>query len=134
MPKEFSRTQRLGGQVQRELAQVIQQELRDPRVGFVTISAVELSRDLSHAKVFVTLMDPAQDVAETLRALNKAAGFLRRHLGQRMVMRSLPELRFVFDKSLDEGSRIDELLHQVAAEKKKDPVADTDTDGDKERD
>ncbi len=131
MPKEFNRTQRLGGQIQRELALIIQQELRDPRVGFVTISAVELSRDLSHAKVFITLMDPAQDVAETLTALKKAAGFLRHLLGQRMVMRVLPELRFVFDKSLDEGSRIDALLHQVAAEQKRDSDSE---DDDKEQD
>lgn len=120
MAKEFSRTQRMGGQIQRELALIVQQEIRDPRVGFVTISAVELSRDLSHAKVFITVMDPAQDVAETLKVLNKASGFLRKLLGQRMVMRSLPELRFAYDKSLDEGSRIDALLHRVAAERKKD--------------
>lgn len=120
MAKEFSRTQRMGGQIQRELALIVQQEIRDPRVGFVTISAVELSRDLSHAKVFITVMDPAQDVAETLKVLNKASGFLRKLLGQRMVMRSLPELRFSYDKSLDEGSRIDALLHRVAAERKKD--------------
>ncbi len=119
MAKEFSRTQRMGGQIQRELALIVQQEIRDPRVGFVTISAVELSRDLSHAKVFITVMDPAQDVAETLKVLNKASGFLRKLLGQRMVMRSLPELRFAYDKSLDEGSRIDALLHRVAAERKK---------------
>lgn len=120
MAKEFSRTQRMGGQIQRELALIVQQEIRDPRVGFVTISAVELSRDLSHAKVFITVMDPAQDVAETLKVLNKASGFLRKLLGQRMVMRSLPELRFTYDKSLDEGSRIDALLHRVAAEREKD--------------
>lgn len=120
MAKEFSRTQRMGGQIQRELALIVQQEIRDPRVGFVTISAVELSRDLSHAKVFITVMDPAQDVAETLKVLNKASGFLRKLLGQRMVMRSLSELRFSYDKSLDEGSRIDALLHRVAAERKKD--------------
>lgn len=124
MAKEFSRTQRMGGQIQRELALIVQQEIRDPRVGFVTISAVELSRDLSHAKVFITVMDPAQDVAETLKVLNKASGFLRKLLGQRMVMRSLPELRFSHDKSLDEGSRIDALLHRVAAERKKDEDKD----------
>lgn len=118
MAKEFSRTQRVGGQIQRELAQMIQQELRDPRVGFVTISDVEVSRDLTHAKIFVTLLDPKQDVEATLHALNKAGGFLRRQLGKRIVMRVLPELHFVYDNSLDTGARVDELLHRVAAEQR----------------
>lgn len=120
MAKEFSRTQRVGGQIQRELAQMIQQEVRDPRVGFVTVSEVEVSRDLSHAKVFVTLLDPKQDVAATLTALNKASGFLRRLLGKRIVMRVVPELHFVYDDSLDTGSRVDALLHKVAAEERGD--------------
>ena len=120
MAKEFSRTQRVGGQIQRELAQMIQQEVRDPRVGFVTVSEVEVSRDLSHAKVFITLLDPKQDVAATLAALNKASGFLRRLLGKRIVMRVVPELHFVYDDSLDTGSRVDALLHKVAAEERGD--------------
>lgn len=127
MAKEFSRTARVGGQIQRELAQMIQQELRDPRVGFVTLSDVEVSRDLSHAKVFITLLDPKQDVAATLEALNKAGGFLRRSLGKRIVMRVVPELHFVYDSSLDTGARVDALLHRVAAEQAKstDETADS---------
>lgn len=120
MAKEFSRTQRVGGQIQRELAQIIQQEVRDPRVGFITISEVEVSRDLGHAKIFVTLLDPKQDVVETLRALNKAGGFLRKLLGKRIVMRVVPELHFVYDNSLDTGARVDALLHRVAAEQRDD--------------
>lgn len=120
MAKEFSRTQRVGGQIQRELAQIIQQEVRDPRVGFITISEVEVSRDLGHAKIFVTLLDPKQDVVETLRALNKAGGFLRKLLGKRIVMRLVPELHFVYDNSLDTGARVDALLHRVAAEQRDD--------------
>lgn len=119
MPKEFSRTQRVGGQIQRELAQMIQQELRDPRVGFVTLSDVEVSRDFAHAKVFITLLDPKQDIDATLQALNKAGGFLRRLLCKRIVMRVVPELHFVYDNSLDTGARVDALLHQVAAEQRK---------------
>jgi ribosome-binding factor A len=118
MAQEFSRTQRVGGQIQRELAQIIQQELRDPRLGLVTISAVEMSKDMTHAKVFITLMNPEQDVDETLKVLKKASGFLRRALGKRIVLRVLPELHFAFDSSLDEGMRVAALLKTVAAEPK----------------
>jgi ribosome-binding factor A len=118
MAQEFSRTQRVGGQIQRELAQIIQQELRDPRVGLVTISAVEMSKDMGHAKVFITLMNPDQDVAETIKVLKKASGFLRRALGKRIMLRVLPELHFVYDSSLVEGLRVSALLDAVAAERK----------------
>ena len=117
MVQEFSRTQRVGGQIQRELAQIIQQELRDPRLGFVTISAVEVSKDMTHAKVYITFMDPDQDVGETLKILKKASGFLRRMLGKRIQLRVIPDLHFVYDSSIDEGMRISALLDAVAAER-----------------
>ena len=120
MAQEFSRTQRVGGQIQRELAQIIQQELRDPRLGLVTVSAVEVSKDMTHAKVFITFMNPDQDVTETLKVLKKASGFLRRALGKRIVLRVLPELHFAHDSSLDEGMRVEALLKSVAAEAKDD--------------
>lgn len=122
MVHEFSRSQRVGGQIQRELAQIIQQELRDPRLGLVTISAVEVSKDMTHAKIFITLMNPEQDVDETLKVLKKASGFLRHALGKRIVLRVIPELHFAYDSSLDEGMRVSALLDAVAAER----------DGDKE--
>jgi ribosome-binding factor A len=118
MAQEFSRTQRVGGQIQRELAQIIQQELRDPRLGLVTVSAVEVSKDMTHAKVFITVMNPEQDVDETLKVLKKASGFLRRALGKRMLLRLIPELHFAYDSSLDEGMRVSALLDAVAAERK----------------
>ena len=118
MAQEFSRTQRVGGQIQRELAQIIQQELRDPRLGLITLSAVEMSKDMSHAKVFITVMNPEQDVDETLKLLKKASGFLRRALGKRMMLRVIPELHFAYDSSLDEGMRVSALLDTVAAERK----------------
>ncbi len=117
MVQEFSRTQRVAGEIQRELAQIIQQELRDPRLGLVTISAVEVTKDMAHAKVFITLMDPDQDVAATLKVLKHASGFLRHALGKRILLRVLPELHFVYDSSLDEGMRISALLNAVAAER-----------------
>ena len=117
MVQEFSRTQRVAGEIQRELAQIIQQELRDPRLGLVTISAVEVTKDMAHAKVFITLMNPDQDVTATLKVLKKASGFLRHALGKRILLRVLPELHFVYDSSLDEGMRISALLDAVAAER-----------------
>jgi len=120
MVQEFSRTQRVGGQIQRELAQIIQQELRDPRLGLVTISAVEVSKDMTHAKVFITLMNPEQGVDETLKVLKNASGFLRHALGKRIVLRVIPELHFVYDRSLDEGMRVSALLDAVAAEREGD--------------
>ena len=116
MAQEFSRTQRVGGQIQREIAQIIQQELRDPRVGLVTVSAVEMSKDMTHAKVFITLMNPEQDVTETIKVLKKASGFLRRELGKRIMLRVIPELHFIYDSSLDQGMRVSALLSSVAAE------------------
>jgi len=118
MAQEFSRTQRVAGQIQRELAQLIQQELRDPRIGLVTISAVEVSKDMSHAKVFVTFMDAGQDVNSSLKILKKAAGYLRHALGRRIVLRVTPELHFVYDRSLAEGQRVSALIDAVAAERR----------------
>jgi ribosome-binding factor A len=82
MAKEYSRTQRIGDQMQRELAQLIRREVKDPRVGLVTITAVEVSRDVGHAKIFITVMgqDNAEDIAQSIKVLNAAAGFLRMQL------------------------------------------------------
>lgn len=117
MAQEFSRTQRVGVQIQRELAHIIQQELSDPRVGIVTISAVEMSKDMAHAKLFITIMNPDQDVTETIKVLKKASGFLRRCLSKRVKLRVTPELHFVYDSSLAEGMRVSALLAAVAAER-----------------
>ena len=80
MAQEYSRTQRVADQIQRELAALIQREVKDPRVGMATVSAVEVSRDLSHAKVFVTILNGGEDpqeITESVKALNNASGFLR---------------------------------------------------------
>jgi len=84
MAKEYSRTQRIGDQMQRELAQLIRREVKDPRVGLVTITAVDVSRDVGHAKIFITVMgvEGAEDISQTLKVLNSAAGFLRMQLGR----------------------------------------------------
>ena len=115
MSKEFSRSRRVGEQIQRELAQLIQQEVKDPRVGFVTVSAVDLSRDLSVAKVFISPFNKEQDIKEILAVLTKASGFLRREIGRRIKMRIIPELRFVHDVSIERGSELSSLIDQAVA-------------------
>ena len=117
MPREFNRSERVSGQLRRELATLVQREVKDPRVGFVSISDVEVTRDLSHAKVFVTVFeeDKAQ---ESIKALKHAAGYLRRRLGQELRIRSVPELHFHHDASVETGARMDELIaNAVAADK-----------------
>jgi len=100
MPKEYERTRRVAEQIQRELAILIQQELKDPRLGMLTISAVQVSKDMSTAKVFITVFNEAQDREKTLAALQHAAGFLQHELGRSLSLRSIPKLRFVYDESI----------------------------------
>ena len=120
MPKEYSRTQRIGDQMQRELSQLIQREIKDPRVGLVTVTAVEVSRDLSNAKVFVTVMgreaDDASAVEESRKVLQGAAGFLRMQLGKAMQLRTIPQLRFHYDASIRRGVELSALIERAVAE------------------
>jgi ribosome-binding factor A len=113
MPRDFPRTRRVGEQMQRELSALIRQEVKDPRVGMVTVSAVEVTRDLAHAKVFITVLGDAETRDASLAALNKAAGFLRHELGQRMLTRTVPQLRFVYDESIERGSRLSALIDRA---------------------
>jgi len=118
MPKDFSRPRRVAEQIQRELAMLIQREINDPRVGMVTVSAVEVTRDLSLAKVFITVLDDSQDIKVTLAALEHAAGFLRHELGQRMKMRTVPSLRFKHDESIRRGAELSHLIDEAIAKDK----------------
>ncbi len=116
MAREFSRNRRVGEQMQRELALLIQQEVKDPRLGMVTVSAVEVTRDLAHAKVFVTVMNAdAAHVKVSLDVLGHAAGFLRRELARRMLLRAVPELHFVYDESIERGASLSSLIDQAIA-------------------
>jgi ribosome-binding factor A len=109
--KEFSRTQRMGDQIQRELAQLIQQQVSDPRVGMVTVSAVKLSKDLAHAKIFITVLDDKQDPASSIKILNGAVGFLRHELARRTLMRVIPRLRFIYDPTVEHGANLSALIN-----------------------
>ncbi len=114
MPRDFNRSERVAGQIRRELAQLIQHEVKDPAIGFISLSDVEVTRDLAHAKVFITVFQ--SDKAEsTLEALRHAAGYLRRRLGQEMRIRSVPELHFHHDASVETGQRMDSLIDAALA-------------------
>lgn len=110
MAREFSRTERLGSQLQRELSLLLRDAVKDPRLGMVTVQEVRVVRDLSHAKVFFTVMGGELDVVASARLLNDAAAFLRRELGHILKIRAIPQLHFVHDESIERGSRLSALI------------------------
>ena len=118
MPREFSRVPRVGDYLRRELAGFIQTQMRDPRVGMVMVNDVEVSRDLAHAKVFVTVVgkDSEQEAREVITVLNDAAGFLRSRLAQESTMRTTPRLSFVYDSSVLRGQNLSRLIDKAIAE------------------
>ncbi len=116
MSKEYSRTQRVADYLQRELAALIQHEVRDPRVGMVSITGVNVSRDLGYAKVYFTRLgsDSTEEAAEAIEVLNRAAGFLRSQISRDSTMRSVPQLRFYFDTSVGRGRDMEALIRRAA--------------------
>ncbi|ANQ85269.1 30S ribosome-binding factor RbfA [Azoarcus olearius] len=116
MPKEYSRSQRVVEQIRRELAELIRLEVKDPRVGFITLTDVEISPDYAHAKVFFTSMTGEESVPEILQGLRRASGFLRRELGRRVRIHTTPELHFHYDRSVEEGSRLSRLIDDAVRE------------------
>jgi ribosome-binding factor A len=111
-PRDFNRSERVAGQIRRDLATLLQKELKDPEVGFVSLSDVEVSRDLSHAKVYITCFDP-ESAPTSIKALKRAAPFLRSRLAKMMRMRHVPELHFAHDDSVEKGSHIDDLISKA---------------------
>lgn len=115
MPKDYPRGQRIAEQIQRELSEIIRLEVKDPRVGLITLTGVEVTQDNEHAKVFFTsLGEPVQQEAAA-RALNHAAGFLRSMLAQRLMLRTVPQLRFDYDVSVERGVRLSQLIDEAVA-------------------
>ena len=109
-----ARSARIADQIQRELAEVVRTELRDPRVGsLVTFTGVELSRDQSHAKVFFTVLGAQSDIDHALEGLQRAAGFLRSQIAHRLSTRSVPELHFHYDESVERGMRLSKLIDEA---------------------
>lgn len=117
MAQEYSRIQRVGDYLKRELALLIQQSVRDPRVGMVNINEVEVSRDLAHAKAYVTFVGERSndERIEALKALNKAGGFLRSQIAATNHMRTTPRLFFVFDISVQRGAELSALIDRAVA-------------------
>ncbi|TVP88402.1 MAG: 30S ribosome-binding factor RbfA [Thioalkalivibrio sp.] len=114
--RDYQRSDRVGDQMQRELAELIRQEVKDPRVGMVTLSGVEVSRDLAYAKVFFTQLGGEAKGREAEQGLNHAAGYLRRELGARMRLRAVPQLRFIYDDTPERGARLSALIDSAIAE------------------
>lgn len=110
------RPQRVALEIQHEISMILTRGLKDRRVGFVTITGVEMSKDLRHAKVFYSTMGSEKDRKESGAALNHAAGWIRHELGQRIRMRFLPEIVFYEDTSIAYGEKIDQLLDQIREE------------------
>jgi ribosome-binding factor A len=107
------RTQRLALQMQQEISMMLYRGVKDPRIGLVTITGVDLSPDLRHAKIYFSAMGNDQRKKESLEALNHAAGWIRRELGQRIRMKYSPELVFRVDTSQEYGEHIDQLLDEI---------------------
>jgi ribosome-binding factor A len=107
------RTGRVGEQIKKELSLLIQSELKDPRIGFVTVTGVEVTNDLSQAKVYLSVLGDEEQKQASLKGLDKANGFLRSELGKRIRLRHVPELIFKIDESIAYGSRIEKLLSDI---------------------
>ena len=114
--KRSGRPEKLGDLIQRELSDLLRRELRDPRVGMITLTGVDVSPDLSHAKVFFTTLSEAH-VAEAHEGLTRAAGFLRSQLARRIKLYTTPELRFVYDESVERGDRLSRLIDSASPKK-----------------
>lgn len=110
MARNSSRPERIADQIQRDLAELIRSEVKDPRVGMVTLTGVEVSNDYRHAKVFFTILGDAAVVARVQRGLDKASGFLRSQLAKGLGLRIVPELHFVYDESVERGVRLSRLI------------------------
>jgi len=119
MAREFKRTDRVGSQMQRELAELLRTGLDVADLGMVTIQEVRVVRDFSHAKVFFTLLASKLNEAEATKLLNQAAPSLRYDLGQKMRLRSLPKLQFVYDVSVEQGAHLTNLINRAVASDKK---------------
>ena len=113
---DYKRTDRIGALMQREISDILQRQIKDPRVGFCTVTHVEVSSDLRHAKVHVSIMGDETQHQSSMAGLKNAAGFIRREIGQRLSLRYTPEIRFIRDKSVDYILTVDKLLKEIETE------------------
>ena len=120
MKRHNPRAARLADEIQRELARLLRDEVKDPRVGMVTITAVEVAADLGHAKVYVTTLAGREHAADTLKALQRTSGFLRSEVAKRLSTYSVPQLAFAYDDSIESGMRLSKLIDDAVASDRKD--------------
>ena len=125
-----SRPERVADQIRAEVTNIISRELHDPGVGFVTVTRVQVTPDLQHARIFYTSLGDAEARKNSGRALERAAGFMRRQIGQRLRLRRAPEIHFEFDESIGHQDRVEQLLKEIADEQatQPDPGDTSDTD------
>ena len=114
--RSVQRSERLADLIRAEIAEIIARDLKDPRIGFTTITAVRLSKDRQHAKVFFSVLGSDEQQKETLKGLNSAVGFIRREVCQRLRLRILPEIRFVLDRTGEASARIERLFDQIKSD------------------
>jgi ribosome-binding factor A len=131
MPRDFKRTDRIADQIQRDLADLIRSNLKDPRLGLVTVNDVRVARDMGYADVYITLLSvddlkpDSPEIIQTVKILNGAAGFLRTELGKIIRLRTIPKLRFFFDETVRQGRQMDSLI-QKARQKDQQLASDSD--------
>ncbi|MYL24864.1 30S ribosome-binding factor RbfA [Vreelandella massiliensis] len=133
--REFKRTDRVADQLQKELAVLIQREVKDPRLGMVTVSGVDVSRDLGYADVYITLLgeQAPERIKENLQVLKRAAGFLRSQIAKRVKLRHVPELRFHYDESVVRGQQLSSLIDEAVASDRDRQGDDDEVDGEETR-
>jgi len=120
------RLDRLGGQIQEEVSDIILRKLRDPRIGFVTVTKVRVSADLSYASIYISVMGGAEDIDRSLESLEGASSFIRSEMGRRLKIRHIPEIRFHYDDTEIKGARIDSLLKRLKESRDdRDPQVDS---------
>jgi ribosome-binding factor A len=125
MPREFTRSDRVAAQLQRELAELLRTRINDPALGMVTLNSVEVTRDMSLAKAYVSFLGAREDAKACIKILMHSVPYLRHELGKSMRMRVMPELRFVHDESIERGMRIQALLHGVEGPRDADEADET---------
>ena len=118
MPREFLRSDRMAEQLRRELAEIVRDEIKDPRLGFVSFTEVRMSRDLSHAVIYCSLFNSERQ-QEAIDVLNRAVGFIRKEIGSRIRARIVPTLKFVIDESVTRGEAMDDLISEAMNRDKK---------------
>ncbi|WP_006787488.1 30S ribosome-binding factor RbfA [Thiorhodospira sibirica] len=129
MPRDYARTDRVGDQIQRELAELLRHEVNDPGIGMITLAGVEVSRDFAYAKVYFSVLGDDTQIKASQAALQRASSFLRRELGRRIRLRTIPQLRFVYDDTQLRGAKISALIDQAIAEDRAKHTPDDPPDG-----